>query len=215
MAINPKTEINEWDYMAIERLEEKAPKTLEERVQKLEDLREINDLLWRYAHLSDRPGFKERLVNDFCTEDVVKVHAGTLNQRFFGRQACLDGWKAGTLTTINGDNSKSGRPTPNSGTTNMSLPARQWQASHLNFPMIIRIADDGKTAWVAYYHWLNQARIENNELTFKGHTGTDTFWLTKQDRWRIKKWVVQTDIGFRSEVFEKPVRSLEKAKLVK
>lgn len=209
--IDPKTEISESDYMQIEALVEKPLKTLEERVQRLEDVREINDLIWRYAHLSDRAGMKERLVNDFCTEDVVKVHAGTLNQRFLGRQACLDGWKAGTLITIEGEKSKQRRQGAAGNGTNSTLPPRGWAAAHMNFPMIIRIADDNKTAWVTYYHFLNHSRIENNELTIRGHSGTDTFWLTKQDRWRIKKWVVQTDIGFRRDAFAKPVTKLPAA----
>ncbi len=208
--IDPKTEISESDYMQIERLEEKPLRTVGERLQRIEDLREINDLIWRYAHLSDRagPGFKERLVNEFCTEDVIKIHGGTLKQRFVGRQACLDGWKAATLVTIEGEKSKARRPSSNDPAT--GLPLRGWAALHWNMPMIVRIADDSKHAWVAYYHFINHPRIENDELTLRGHSGTDSFWLVKQDRWRIAKWVVQTDIGFRGDVFDKPVRKLSK-----
>ena len=187
----------ETDYLEIERLVEKEPATLEERVARLESVREIHDLLWRYAHLSDRAGMKERLVEEFCTADVEKIHAGTLNQRFHGREACLAGWRAGTLVTTDGRESKPTRP---EGT----LPPRGWGAGHMNFPLIVRIADDDAHAWVTYYHWLNFPKIIDGNLQLNGHTGTDTFWLVKQDRWRIKKWIVQTDIAYRSDVFDPP-----------
>ena len=201
--IDPKTEISETDYMAIERLEEKPLKTLEERVQRLEDIRELEDLLWRYAHLSDRRQF-ERLTEDFCTADVEKVHAGSLKQRFKGRDGCMRSWAEGVLITSEGKKSKPafGR----GGGSGKPLPPRGWAASHLNFPWIIRIADDNKTAWATYYHFLNSAKVVNNELVNDGHSGTDTFWLSKQDRWRIKKWVVQTDIGFRPDTFDEPLK---------
>lgn len=192
--IDSNTVISESDYMQIERLEEKPLKTLEERVARLEAVREISDLLWRYAHLSDREGMKERLVEEFCTPDVLKIHAGTLNQRFKGKKEVYASWYSQPLRTKGGMDSQR---VPHPG----ALPPRGWAAAHLNFPMIIRIADDGAHAWVAYYHMLSTPRIENDELTLRGHTGTDSFWLVRTDRWRIWKWVVQTDIGYRRDMF--------------
>ncbi len=153
------------------------PATVEERLQLLEDRAEITDLIMRYAHLNDI-GTPDDLL-DLCTDDVVRILGGTLDQVANGKDD-LRAKLAEAVVVADED-----------GNPALVVPAGDRppaRSRHLITDEVIRV--DGDVAAAAAQFTVVLTSDDGPHLR-GAHEGSYLFEFRREDgRWRFTKQVV-------------------------
>lgn len=159
---------------------EKPPRTQEEWLARQADRIAISEVLHRYGQYCDSKNYEGVLT--LYTDDIERVLGGTLTERVTGKKDLLDKYLNPSLQRKN--DGKAARP------------MQGVKSRHMMLTPVIKIADDGKQAWVSSYFTLASSRGEGKDFTKGSHEGTYLFELVKQGfEWKIKKFVVNTEIG--------------------
>jgi hypothetical protein len=190
-------EVSETDILEVVRMKEKIPTSRDEWAARLEAKAAIEDILARYAILCDA-GVKDIRafdeVLDLCTDDIVKIHGGTLDQRFEGKEVVWKSFQNLVLKRKDGRLSKPLESKPG--------PPRYSAVRHMMTPPVIRISDDGKEAWAVLYFALASSQDTGTGLLRNVHEGDYIFTFVKQgEEWKVKKWVILSEIGYDPKFF--------------
>jgi hypothetical protein len=196
-------EVSETDILEVVRMKEKVPTSPTENSARLEARAAIDDILAQYAMLCDAGakdlGAFDETLEKLCTDDVVKVHGGTLDQRFEGKEAVRESWHDLVLKRKDGRLSKPLERKPG--------PSRYSAVRHMMTPPVIRISDDGKEAWAVLYFALASSQDTGTGLTRTVHEGDYIFTFVKQGKeWKIKKWVTLSEIGYDPKFFPEELK---------
>lgn len=161
-----------------------TPRSLEARLQRLQDKEAIHDLMMRYGHYCDAQDWAR--VCDLYTDNVERVLTGTLDERVKGKARLLNLYLNPVLPTKDGKKLGAAVPVGKSKTT----------VRHMFASPVIRIAADGKQAWLTSYFSLIRSNEKPAGFERHVHEGTYIFTFVKQGRqWKISKMVVNTEIG--------------------
>ncbi len=181
----PETEI-----MEVMSLPEKAPTSLEARVERLEAKESIRNLIMEYSFHCDSKKY-DQLVDRFCTKDVTMVRGDTLQGRFEGAEEVKAAWRGGAVRRRDG---KLYKGTPTKLVSGI-------RGRHMMYPSMIRISDDGKQAWGAWYFSGVRSTFSDDGMARGIHDGTDLFTFVKEgDEWKIRKMVINTEIGYDTHI---------------
>ena len=167
------------------RILEREPQTLEERVARLEAKEAIHDLMMRYGHVSDARDTEGVLA--LYTEDVERVLTGTLDERVQGKETLRELYSNPVLPT------KDGRTL---GEASRYKRGHRTTIRHMFAAPIVRLSDDGDEGWLTSYFTLVRSVASPDGFERHVHEGTYTFTFVRlEEGWRIKKMVVDTEIG--------------------
>ncbi len=128
----------EWEaVLDVLRRREAPRRTLEERIQLLEDKEQIRDLVMRYGFLTDAKRYDELF--ELYADDVERELGGTLQELVQGKDALMEVMRRPRLPRKNGV----------AGDVAPPEKIRAQEMHHLTVGEVIRVADDGTEAWVA------------------------------------------------------------------
>lgn len=166
--------------LAVVRAPEPQPTDLEERVQRLEDVRRITDLLLEYGWLEDASRWDDLL--ELCTDDVERVLAGSLNERVTGKAALRAVLVAPVMPRKSGD----GGPPP-------VEQINAYEVRHLINPPVVRVGGDTATVVASY----SLVATTGDGPTFRRgeHEGGYVFELRRGGPrgWRVSRMLIITE----------------------
>jgi hypothetical protein len=159
---------------------ERERKTLEERVQLLEDHLRISDLVMLYGWLCDRRDWDELL--DHYTDDFERTLLGTLNETAKGKERLRELYVKPELPRKDGS---SGAPPP-------AAQIAGFELRHLIHPPVIRIGDDHRTATAAASYSLVVSTGDGAAFRRGEHEGGYIFGFRREPvhGWRFCTMVV-------------------------
>ena len=166
--------------LAVLRMPPPQPGTPDERLQLLEDIEAIRDLIMRYGYLCDFHRWDELF--ELYTDDIERTLAGTLAEVVKGKDQLRPLLEAPALPVRaedgQGENLVSGRGA-------IPLTPR-----HLICGEVIRIADDRSEAWAVAQYTLVMTK-EQGEWDRGAHEGAYVFHFRPDDgRWKFDRMTV-------------------------
>jgi hypothetical protein len=158
---------------------ERPRATVEERVQLLEDHRQITDLVMAYGWLCDARRWDELL--DLYTDDFERFLVGTLEEHLVGKDALRDAYERPVLPRKGGAGGLSDDARP-----------QELEIRHMIHPPIVRIDDDGDHAHVAAVYGMVVTSGDGPQVRRGEHEGGYVFELRREPEtgWRFRRMTV-------------------------
>jgi hypothetical protein len=155
---------------------ERPRTTVEERLTAIEDRQRVREVLMAYGYLCDARLWDELL--ELYTDDVERVLGGTLTENIKGKDALREVYLAPVLPREDGD----------------APPAAEinaYEIRHLIVGDIVRLGDDGETAWAAASYSLVASKGDIDDFVRAGHEGGYILEFRKVDgAWLVSKFTV-------------------------
>ena len=156
-----------------------VPPDAEARLRHLEDQRAITDLLLTYGWLEDASRWDELL--DLCTDDIVRVLAGSLVEEIQGKDALRAVLVAPVMPRRSGE-----------GRAPDAEQIRRYEVRHLIHPPVIRIDRDRATVVASYA--LAVTSGDTDAFRRGVHEGGYVFDLVRRhEGWRIERMLIITE----------------------
>ncbi len=159
---------------------EKQPRTLEERLDRLESKLAIITIVHLYSQSHDLQDWD--LFMDYCTDDIERVITGSVTSREVGKKQLHEVYKRGQ---------RMARP---DGTQVVYDPSIR--RKHLVATDIVKISDDGNMAWYSGY-----TSLVSTKDTADGHLRSQhealvmlTF-VRENGQWKVKRMNLTTELG--------------------
>lgn len=151
--------------------------TIEDRLTAIEDRQKIRELLMAYGYLCDARLWDELL--EHYTDDIERVLGGTLTETVKGKAALREVYVSPVLPRSDG----------------VAPPADQinsYEIRHLIVGDMIRLGDDGRTAWAAAAYSLAASTGDLDDFVRGVHNGGYIFECQKADdgRWLVRRFTV-------------------------
>jgi hypothetical protein len=161
------------------RTHERPRETLEERVQLIEDHRQLHDLVLAYGWLCDARRWDELL--DLYTDDFERFLVGTLEEHLVGKEVLRERYIAPVLPRKGGE----GGPPP-------ATLVNTYEIRHMIHPPVVRVSDDSSEATVAAVYSIVATTGDGAELRRGEHEGGYIFGFRKVPDvgWRFCRMVV-------------------------
>ena len=161
---------------------ERQRETLDERAQALEDKQIVRDLIMTYGYLCDARRWDDLL--ELYTDDIERVLTGSLTEVVQGKEALRRKLEAPTLERKSAGAASAPPPEQLS-----RLGLRHLMASD-----VVRLADDGRTAWAAVQYTLVATAEDDTGFRRGAHEGSYVFEFRKDgDRWRFSRQVIASN----------------------
>ena len=177
--------VSEADRFQIINMPERRPADLEDRVARVEAKEAIFDVMMQYGHYCDVRDWDTLM--KLYTDDIERVLTGTLDERVQGKAKLLELYINPVLPTKDGVALGAAAP---------PATAQETTIRHMFAAPVIRLADDGKEAWLTSYFSLVRSVDSDSGFERHVHEGTYIFTFVKQgEDWKIKKMVVSSEIG--------------------
>lgn len=155
---------------------ERPRTTVEERLAAIEDRTRVREILMAYGYLCDARLWDELL--DLYTDDVERVLAGTLTENIKGKEELRKVYEQPVLPRAGGD-------APPAATINV------YEVRHLIVGDIVRLGDDGETAWAAASYSLVASTGDIDDFVRAAHEGGYILEFRKVDgSWLVSKFIV-------------------------
>jgi hypothetical protein len=165
--------------LAVARTPERPRTSLEERIQLLEDHRNLHDLVLTYGWLCDARRWDELL--DLYTDDFERFLVGTLEEHLVGKDVLRERYETPVLPRKGGV----GGPPP-------ATQVNSYEIRHLIHPPLTRVSDDGTEATVVAVYSIVATTGEGSDLRRGEHEGGYIFGFRKVRGvgWRFCRMVV-------------------------
>jgi hypothetical protein len=165
--------------LEVVRTPERPRTTVEERIQLIEDVRALHDLVLTYGWLCDARRWDELL--DLYTDDFERFLVGTLEEHLVGKEVLRERYEAPVLPRKGGE----GGPPPAS-------QVNAYEIRHLIHPPVIRVSDDGTEATAAAVYSIVATSGDGPDLRRGEHEGGYIFGFRKEAGigWRFSRMVV-------------------------
>jgi hypothetical protein len=165
--------------LEVVRTPERPRATLEERIQLIEDHRQLHDLVLTYGWLCDARRWDELL--DLYTDDFERFLVGTLEEHLVGKEVLRERYESPVLPRKGGE----GGPPP-------AAQVNTYEIRHLIHPPLVRVSDDGLGATVAAVYSIVATTGDGPDFRRGEHEGGYIFGFRKEPEvgWRFCRMVV-------------------------
>lgn len=148
-------------------------RTIEDRIQAIEDREAIRQVLMAYAFLCDARRWDELL--ELYTDDIVRVLGGTLAERVQGKEELRKLYVAPAL------------PHAGEGEAPPATQLNTYELRHLVVDDLVRLDDSGTRGWAVAGYSLVASTEQPDGFRRGQHEGGYIFEMRKEDdgRWRV------------------------------